>query len=120
MNLFQYCLENYGYDEPILAEKLQSDSNLTIKDSTLRMNLKRLADEGRIKRYARGIYFIPQPNSLLKNQTLSINKVIRKKYLYDGSKPIGYQTDRKSTRLNSSHVAISYAVFCLKKKIKRE
>src|SRR5690625_6670827 len=24
--------------------------------------------------------------------------------------------DRKSTRLNSSHVAISYAVFCLKKK----
>src|SRR5690625_2120415 len=29
------------------------------------------------------------------------------------------QGDRKSTRLNSSHVAISYAVFCLKKKKKR-
>src|SRR5439155_3621634 len=28
--------------------------------------------------------------------------------------------DRKSTRLNSSHVAISYAVFCLKKKITRD
>src|SRR5690625_7755064 len=27
--------------------------------------------------------------------------------------------DRKSTRLNSSHVAISYAVFCLKKKRKK-
>src|SRR5690625_2529527 len=27
-------------------------------------------------------------------------------------------SDRKSTRLNSSHVAISYAVFCLKKKKK--
>src|SRR5690625_5379511 len=27
--------------------------------------------------------------------------------------------DRKSTRLNSSHVAISYAVFCLKKKIQK-
>src|SRR5699024_11514207 len=26
-------------------------------------------------------------------------------------------SDRKSTRLNSSHVSISYAVFCLKKKI---
>src|SRR5690348_17436002 len=26
------------------------------------------------------------------------------------------QTDRKSTRLNSSHPSISYAVFCLKKK----
>src|SRR5690625_7027683 len=27
-----------------------------------------------------------------------------------------FEGDRKSTRLNSSHVAISYAVFCLKKK----
>src|SRR5690625_6979534 len=33
------------------------------------------------------------------------------KYGYKDSKQ-----DRKSTRLNSSHVAISYAVFCLKKK----
>src|SRR2546429_1026740 len=31
----------------------------------------------------------------------------------------GYRSDRKSTRLNSSHGYISYAVFCLKKKKKR-
>src|SRR3989442_10589456 len=30
------------------------------------------------------------------------------------------QLDRKSTRLNSSHVRISYAVFCLKKKKKKQ
>src|SRR5699024_11397454 len=29
---------------------------------------------------------------------------------------LGCRRDRKSTRLNSSHVSISYAVFCLKKK----
>src|SRR2546426_1279756 len=29
-------------------------------------------------------------------------------------------SDRKSTRLNSSHLVISYAVFCLKKKKKRQ
>src|SRR5437868_11388843 len=29
---------------------------------------------------------------------------------------VGLRVDRKSTRLNSSHVSISYAVFCLKKK----
>src|SRR5438045_5384721 len=29
------------------------------------------------------------------------------------------RTDRKSTRLNSSHLGISYAVFCLKKKNKK-
>src|SRR5690554_7178955 len=31
---------------------------------------------------------------------------------------VRYRGDRKSTRLNSSHVRISYAVFCLKKKKK--
>src|SRR5471032_3559400 len=30
-----------------------------------------------------------------------------------------YRTDRKSTRLNSSHITNSYAVFCLKKKKQR-
>src|SRR5690625_5489144 len=34
--------------------------------------------------------------------------------LFSATKP-----DRKSTRLNSSHVAISYAIFCLKKKSTR-
>src|SRR5256885_7512083 len=33
--------------------------------------------------------------------------------------PIDDVADRKSTRLNSSHLVISYAVFCLKKKKKK-
>src|SRR4051794_41541014 len=33
---------------------------------------------------------------------------------------VGTSTDRKSTRLNSSHPSISYAVFCLKKKTNRD
>src|SRR5690625_5723307 len=37
-----------------------------------------------------------------------------------GFQGIHPETDRKSTRLNSSHVAISYAVFCLKKKKHRQ
>src|SRR5437773_6164174 len=32
----------------------------------------------------------------------------------------GCEEDRKSTRLNSSHITISYAVFCLKKKKKKQ
>ena len=35
---------------------------------------------------------------------------------YLGVYESGLKKDRKSTRLNSSHVTISYAVFCLKKK----
>src|SRR5438309_6596015 len=33
---------------------------------------------------------------------------------------VGVGRDRKSTRLNSSHSSISYAVFCLKKKNRRQ
>src|SRR5258707_7609042 len=36
-----------------------------------------------------------------------------------GEAPVLVATDRKSTRLNSSHANISYAVFCLQKKIQR-
>src|SRR3989449_2290828 len=38
--------------------------------------------------------------------------------LHSDFDPASGQTDRKSTRLNSSHGYISYAVFCLKKKKK--
>src|SRR2546426_8600979 len=42
-------------------------------------------------------------------------------FFYDLGIPVanGYG-DRKSTRLNSSHLVISYAVFCLKKKKKKK
>src|SRR5690606_41394776 len=38
----------------------------------------------------------------------------------DRPDPDGAPADRKSTRLNSSHVKISYAVFCLKKKKRKK
>src|SRR2546427_879975 len=40
-------------------------------------------------------------------------------YRFVAARPMFYPADRKSTRLNSSHSQISYAVFCLKKKKKR-
>src|SRR5690349_22105779 len=45
-------------------------------------------------------------------------KEIMARLLLDELKDFTGVADRKSTRLNSSHVEISYAVFCLKKKIK--
>src|SRR5207253_7332316 len=41
-------------------------------------------------------------------------------FMYPGIIGMSILLDRKSTRLNSSHVAISYAVFCLKKKNNKE
>src|SRR5688572_32423199 len=41
-------------------------------------------------------------------------------YVYVIGSPQAAPADRKSTRLNSSHSQISYAVFCLKKKKKKK
>src|SRR5260221_7678663 len=46
--------------------------------------------------------------------TISLHRIILAQGLSGG----GISLDRKSTRLNSSHTVISYAVFCLKKKKK--
>lgn len=92
MDLYQYLFDSYGYNEPVFLEELQENDDIKMKSSTLRMNLKRLVDEGKMNRYDRGVYFIPNPNSLLKKQSLSIDKVINKKYLYDKDNPIGYRT----------------------------
>src|SRR5262245_64618899 len=46
---------------------------------------------------------------------LSQNSSAGTVYLGNGSGTTGTLEDRKSTRLNSSHLGISYAVFCLKK-----
>src|SRR5699024_12821760 len=50
-----------------------------------------------------------------KKKAKSQSKSIRKHQVEDNLKSYILE-DRKSTRLNSSHVSISYAVFCLKKK----
>src|SRR5436305_11858809 len=54
-------------------------------------------------------YFIPDLDLLTNKGTRHRDEVL----------PAEVGEDRKSTRLNSSHVRISYAVFCLKKKKKK-
>src|SRR5690554_251859 len=74
-----------------------------------------------------GIYYmnihsrLPYISGVLTNQDRinalggGVNMQVNPNATYDT-----YRPDRKSTRLNSSHVRISYAVFCLKKKKKNK
>src|SRR5438034_8014313 len=48
------------------------------------------------------------------------NVLLARKLRTDLHEQFRLQLDRKSTRLNSSHTVISYAVFCLKKKKEKE
>src|SRR5256885_13402273 len=52
------------------------------------------------------------------DRTGSVQQVKQPLFMDCWNTPLNLQTDRKSTRLNSSHLVISYAVFCLKKKKK--
>src|SRR2546428_2397626 len=56
-------------------------------------------------------FFLGLPNSF--GRGLTAGQWIQTSNIISG---YGQDTDRKSTRLNSSHDQISYAVFCLKKK----
>src|SRR3712207_8197401 len=49
-------------------------------------------------------------------KALSAEAKLRKQQALDQTDAADISEDRKSTRLNSSHANISYAVFCLKKK----
>src|SRR5690606_40314544 len=55
---------------------------------------------------------------LLAGELLALHEV-EQRHQQARHRRVGGDIDRKSTRLNSSHVKISYAVFCLKKKNRR-
>src|SRR5262245_5520 len=62
-----------------------------------------------------------EPSSLEEDLFAHVAAILRKlkphrKYLLAALETLLSPLDRKSTRLNSSHLGISYAVFCLKKK----
>src|SRR5207249_6076299 len=67
----------------------------------------------------RAAFTTKNPSLLKKTRKLDANTQNSEKNLESmrvHRRPTNRRRDRKSTRLNSSHVSISYAVFCLKKK----
>src|SRR2546430_7587276 len=62
---------------------------------------------------------IPKKQSILGFAVRFVQRVKAPLGPGDMERPADFGIDRKSTRLNSSHSQISYAVFCLKKKKKK-
>ena len=85
--VYEYLVSNYGENEPIFLSDVCIDG---MKDVSVRQQLKKLTEEGRIKRYDSGIYFIPKKTMFKSGSTLSVDEIIRKKYLIDGETQCGY------------------------------
>ena len=86
MEFFDYLLDTYGRNEAILSHEIafQGYSAPWIKKA-----LKNLCDEGKVVRFERGVYYIPEDTPLGPGR-LDPRKVIAKKYICDGSGIIGY------------------------------
>src|SRR5437867_10723605 len=72
-----------------------------------------------IRRPPRSTLFPTRRSSDLRQSARAIRQRVRRRAGVQEGSPKGWRAageDRKSTRLNSSHRTISYAVFCLKKK----
>src|SRR5690625_1030139 len=90
------------------AEKIAGESTSFWKDAWRRFKQNKLAILGIIVIVFLAVMSIT--GTMISGQNYSDNSLL------DANQSPSLEQDRKSTRLNSSHVAISYAVFCLKKK----
>src|SRR5690625_5536003 len=84
-------------DRKIMLPGISHDLRTPLARMRLEIEMSQMSDEAR---------------QAIDEDLAQINHSIEQ--LMEYARPAG--RDRKSTRLNSSHVAISYAVFCLKKK----
>ena len=88
-DVYSYLLENYGRNEPIFLAELNIPG---MKPVSLRQQIKKLTEEGRLKRFDTGIYYLPQNSMFGFGSMLSPYDVIRKKYLIDGDDRCGYMS----------------------------
>lgn len=87
MMLYDYLMENYGENTPIFVSELDIEG---LNESTLRVQIKKMTDAGRLKRFDTGIYFIPKKTIFKSGSTISAMQVIEKKYLKNEDKVCGY------------------------------
>lgn len=84
--LYDYLIENYRENEPIFV----SDIALPVTDTNLRQMFKNLCDEDRIKRFDKGIYYLPSKSRLKGGCPLTSDMVAQYKYVTRGGKVEGY------------------------------
>ena len=85
--VYEYIENKYKPNEPIFLAELDIPD---MKPVSVRQQMKKLTEEGRLKRFDAGIYYIPKKSIFRSGSTLSIDEVIRKKYLQDGVNRCGY------------------------------
>lgn len=84
--LYGFLKERYRTNEPIFL----SDIQLPVSDTNLRQMFKKLCDEGKIRRYETGVYYLPSVSRLKNGVTLSASTVAQYKYVARNGDILGY------------------------------
>ena len=84
--LYEYLQKNYKPNEPIFV----SDIDLDVSSNYLRQMFKVLCDEGKIKRYDTGIYYLPGKSRLKGGVAIAPSEVARYKYISRNGSVEGY------------------------------
>src|SRR5690606_40725618 len=115
-NILQTCrilVEQYQGEVPAEREALEKLPGVGRKTANVVLSnafgVPALAVDTHVQRVSNRLGLADSKNPLETEKQLT-EKIPREEW------SIAHHRDRKSTRLNSSHVKISYAVFCLKKK----
>ena len=85
--VYQYLTSQFAANVPIFLSEIRISG---MADAVMRQQLKKLTTDGRLKRFDTGIYYLPQKSLFRSGSALSVDDVIRKKYLLDGNARCGY------------------------------
>ena len=86
-DVYSYIENIYRPNEPIFLSELNIPA---MKAVSVRQQMKKLTEARLLKRFDTGIYYIPKKSMFRSGSTLSVDEVIRKKYLADGENCCGY------------------------------
>lgn len=86
-DVYSYIENNYQPNEPIFLSELNIPG---MKAVSVRQQMKKLTESGQLKRFDTGIYYIPKKSMFRSGSSLSVDEVIRRKYLADGGNCCGY------------------------------
>lgn len=86
-NLYDYLVNNFKLNEPIILSNLKVDG---MSYDNLRQQMKKLVDDGKVRRYENGVYYLPKPSKFNLEVGLNLEIVLEYKYLMDDGKKCGY------------------------------
>ena len=85
--VYNYLVNKYEKGTPIFLSDVDIPE---MKAVSVRQQINKLVKNGQIKRFDTGIYYLPQESIFLSGSSLSVDEVIRRKYLLEKGESCGY------------------------------